>query len=76
MLKQQFISCKLIVYVSSVSRRQILSILMCKNVNFEHHSQDIKYLPGQKTGGLSIPERAPIRINTVCTSCLKFKVVR
>ena len=22
-----------------------------ENLNFEHHSQDFKYLPGQKTGG-------------------------
>ena len=24
------------------------------NLKFEHHSQDFKYLPGQKTGGASI----------------------
>ena len=34
----------------------------CKNVNFEHHSRDLKNLPGQKQGA-SIREGASIRIN-------------
>ena len=39
-----------------------------ENLNFEHHSQDFKYLPGQKTaggGGVSLQEGASIGINTV-----------
>ena len=37
-----------------------------KTLNFEHHFQDFKCLPGQKTGGvLAIREVASIRINTV-----------
>ena len=31
------------VNVSLVTRKQILSILMIKNVNFEHYSKDIMY---------------------------------
>ena len=33
--------------------------LMSLNLNFEHHSQDIKYLPGQKTRGVRQLERVP-----------------
>ena len=65
MLKQQLISCRLIVYVSLVSRRNLLSFVICKNMNFEHHSQDIIYLPGQKPRGASIRKSAPIQINVV-----------
>ena len=38
-----------------------------KNLNFKHHSQDFKCLPGQKTGGgaTSIQEGASVGINTV-----------
>ena len=36
-----------------------------KDLILEHHTLDIIYLPGQKTGGASFREGASIRINTV-----------
>ena len=53
MLKQQFISCKLLIYVPLVNRRQIA------NFNSKHHSLDIIYLPGKKKNGMPPIQRVP-----------------
>ena len=47
-LKQLFISCKLIVNVCLVSTRQILSILMTQNVNFDHF-KNVTYFPAKNS---------------------------